>query len=141
MRTATIHDYCFVCGSGTRHGLGLKFATNPDGSVVATFRGTKALAGYPGRLHGGIVASLLDGAMTNRAFAAGIVAVTADLRVRYHRAVPLDESIVVTADIDRVRGPLTLMHAEISQDDVVLASATGKFLTYDPDAERPGRAG
>jgi len=80
---AEVHPFCVVCGQSNPFGLGVKFTCTEDGSVVARFLGHPALEGFTGLMHGGMIASLLDGAMTNCLFAHGCVAMTGALNVRY----------------------------------------------------------
>ena len=122
------HPACFVCGDGNPHGLGLDFTLQSDGSVRATFACDRRHAGYDNHLHGGISAALLDGAMTNCAFAHGHVSLTAEMTVRYHLPVSIGESVEVSARVERFRSPLLLVTAEISRGGEVLVSARGKFL-------------
>jgi acyl-coenzyme A thioesterase PaaI-like protein len=83
------HPECLVCGSDRADGLALRFERQADGSVVAEFDCSAVFQGYPDRLHGGIVAMLLDAGMTHCLFARNIAGLTAKLNIRYHRAVIL----------------------------------------------------
>ena len=87
------HPFCFVCSASNPMGLALRYTAAPDGSVSATFLGNPALEGYAGLLHGGVVAALADGAMTNCLFAQGIQALTAALHVRYRSPVLATEAL------------------------------------------------
>lgn len=109
-------------------GLALRYTAAPDGSVSASFPGNCALEGYPGMLHGGIVASLLDGAMTNCLFAQGIRALTGDLRVRYRSPVIAAEELTVRAGLESSWHELFELRAEITQCGDVKARAHGKFI-------------
>ena len=128
------HPQCVVCAPDNARGLGLKFATRNDGSVESCFDCSAALEGYPHQLHGGMIALLLDGAMTNCLFAHGHVGVTGELRIRYHHPVRTSRVASVRAWIDRSRPPLHVMAARLVQDGEVMASASAKFM------ERPRRA-
>lgn len=108
-------------------GLALRYAAAPDGSVSATFLGNPALEGYEGILHGGVVAALLDGAMTNCLFAHGIRALTGELRVRYRLPVLATEELMVRAWVERSWHGLFLLQSEILQSRVLKARAEGKF--------------
>jgi acyl-coenzyme A thioesterase PaaI-like protein len=68
---AEAHPFCFVCSPSNPMGLALRYSPQPDRSVAANFLGNCALEGYSGLLHGGVIAALLDGAMTNCLFARG----------------------------------------------------------------------
>jgi hypothetical protein len=53
------YQQCFVCGQRNPCGLRLRF--RQDGArVVADFTGDVAHQGFPGVLHGGVLASILD---------------------------------------------------------------------------------
>jgi acyl-coenzyme A thioesterase PaaI-like protein len=122
------HPFCFACGTANPAGLALRYAPAPDGSVSACFHGTCSLEGYPGVLHGGVVATLLDGAMTNCLFAQGIEALTAELRVRYRAPVLATEPLTVRAWRQSTRRGVFELRAEIAQSGTVKAWAQAKFI-------------
>ncbi|MGB7769436.1 MAG: PaaI family thioesterase [Verrucomicrobiia bacterium] len=125
---AEAHPFCLVCGQSNPFGLGVKFACEEDGSVSATFLGHPALEGFQGFLHGGVIASLLDGAMTNCLFAHGCAAMTGELNVRYREPVVIGEEMRIRAWIERSLPPLHSLVAELKQGDCVKAAATAKFV-------------
>ena len=125
---AEVHPFCIVCGQSNPFGLGVKFNSQADGSVTATFLGHAALEGFEGCLHGGMIASLLDGAMTNCLFAHGSVAMTAELNIRYREPVQIGEELSVRAWIKNSSPPLYLLAAELKQGGRVKAAATAKFM-------------
>jgi len=125
---ASAHPFCLVCSRSNPLGLGLKFVCEADGSVSTTFLGHPALEGFEGLLHGGVIASLLDGAMTNCLFAHNRAAMTAELNVRYHKPVVIGEEMSIRAWIEHSRQPLHEMAAELKQGGEVKASATAKFM-------------
>ena len=122
------HPFCFVCSSSNPMGLALHYAPLPDGSVSAKFLGHSALEGYSGLLHGGVIAAMLDGAMTNCLFAHGIRGLTAELKVRYHESVAASEEVFLQAWLDDDAHELFQLRAELKQGGAVKASATGKFM-------------
>ena len=99
-----------------------------DGSVSASFDCGKEFAGYDGCIHGGVIALLLDGGMTNCLFAHGHVAMTAKLNVRYCHLVSTEEPATVRAWIERSRALLHVLRAEVIQAGITKATATGKFM-------------
>ena len=113
-------------------GLGLDFTLQSDGSIEGAFAGGKVYEGYPGLLHGGVVAALLDGTMTNCLFAKGKQAVTAELHVRYRHPVALQSQVTVRAWVVRARPPLQLLAAELRQDNLVKVTASAKFMESPP---------
>jgi len=125
---AQVHPFCLVCSRSNPYGLALQFTSFSDGILAASFQPNPTLQGYGARLHGGVTASLLDGVMTNRLFAEGIVAVTAELKVRYREPVTIGSGILLRAWIDKRHGPLFLMAAELKQEDCVKATASAKFM-------------
>jgi uncharacterized protein (TIGR00369 family) len=77
------HAYCLMCGHRNPRSLGLHFSAGEGTMVHARFRPDRSLQGYRGMLHGGMIAALLDAAMTHCLFRRGIQTVTADLHVRF----------------------------------------------------------
>jgi acyl-coenzyme A thioesterase PaaI-like protein len=128
---ASAHPGCFVCGGANERGLRLRYAAAEGDAVQADLDCDGSLEGYGGRLHGGVIAAALDGAMTHCLFALGRTAVTAELTVRFKHPVPTGRPAVVRARLERDLGPLYLLEAELVQDGVVKASASAKFLEED----------
>jgi uncharacterized protein (TIGR00369 family) len=125
---AQAHSNCVVCSPANSRSMCLEFAASDDGGVQARFDCDKAFEGYAGMLHGGVIASLLDGAMTNCMFAHGIPAITAELNVRFRNPVVSSQIATVRAWIERSSPPLHLLKAEILQDKQLKATAFGKFM-------------
>jgi uncharacterized protein (TIGR00369 family) len=122
------HGNCVVCSPSNARGLGVEFELSGDGSVEAVFACDKAFEGYRDFVHGGVISSLLDGAMTNCVFAHGYVAFTAELSIRFRQPVEVGRPAVVRAWIDRYYRPLHYAKAEIKQGQEIKATAEGKFL-------------
>jgi acyl-coenzyme A thioesterase PaaI-like protein len=123
-----IHPHCVVCNPANSAGLRTEFMVQEDNSVVGEFPGSAVFEGYPGLLHGGVTAALLDGAMTNCLFAHGIEALTAELKVRYREPVDVHGQIAVRASLDESHGRLHLLRAELRQAGRIKATALGKFV-------------
>lgn len=122
------HPFCFVCSASNPLGLAVRFETEEDGAVFASFLAPHALEGYPGLLHGGLVAAMLDGAMTHCLFSRGIKALTAELQVRYPHPVTIGEGLTVRAWLESSRHGMHRLRAEVVQAGRVCARAQGKFL-------------
>jgi uncharacterized protein (TIGR00369 family) len=123
-----LHRHCVVCGSSNDRGLHLEFVREDDGSVTAVFDCDNHYQGYPNVLHGGVVSSLLDGAMTNCLFAHGRSGLTAELNVRFRHPVATDTPLVVRAWIEESYRHLHRLNAECSQNGTIMATASGKFM-------------
>ena len=122
------HPRCFVARDERDFGLGVCFTVRPDAGVETTVRCPASWEGYPGLAHGGIIASLLDGAMTNALFARGTAAVTAEVKIRFWHPLPLDRSATVVGLVTQCEPPLYVVEARITSGEVVHATCTGKFM-------------
>jgi acyl-coenzyme A thioesterase PaaI-like protein len=122
------HPGCIVCSGSNARGLRLRFAATEGNVVKAEMDCDPSLEGYGGRLHGGVIAAALDGAMTHCLFALGRTAFTAELNVRFKLPVVTGRPATVRARLERDLGPLYVLAAELAQDGVVKATATAKFL-------------
>ena len=84
--------HCFVCGVENPFGLKLNFYQNGPGEIVADYTVAEQFQGYPGVVHGGIVAAMLD-EVTGRAFMGNgenpRFMFTAHLEIRYRKNVPV----------------------------------------------------
>jgi acyl-coenzyme A thioesterase PaaI-like protein len=105
------------------------FQEDETGAVEGIFPCDEKFTGYPGFLHGGMISVLLDGAMTNCLMARGIPGLTADLQVRFVAPVLIGRPATIRGWLDRSRGPVHIMGAELVQDGEILATAVGKFIS------------
>lgn len=125
--TESLHSCCFACGD-SEIGLGLKFVENEDGSVAAEWLCRNCYQSYDGIIHGGIVATLLDAAMTNCLLAQGIEAVTADLEVRYKAPLRPGKIVYISARLVGKRGPTYSLESQVKQDGGIAAAAKARFM-------------
>jgi acyl-coenzyme A thioesterase PaaI-like protein len=123
--------FCFGCGAENPRGLALKFRLE-HGRAVAEFTPADYLQGYPGFVHGGGVATMLDEAMGWAVYGQGIWAMTARLTMRFRKSVPLNEPLVVSGWLTRDRGRFLELQAELrSRQGALLAQADGLFVRVD----------
>lgn len=128
--------YCFGCGSINPQGLKLTFRA-AGGAVTAQFTPQPQHQGFPGVMHGGLVATLLDEAMGWALVVSGVWAVTAKMETRFRRPVPLGEPLTVTAQVAKDRGRLLVVRGELrSHDGQLLAQGEGLFMRVPPQQER-----
>ncbi len=121
--------WCFACGPENPHGLRLHDFRQEGEEYVVTFVPQRHHQGWQGITHGGIVATLLDEVMTRMIYAQGREAVTAEICVRYHRALPTGEPVEARAREIETRGRLVRTRSELSdRQGTLIASAEAKFL-------------
>lgn len=87
--------FCFVCGVDNPSGLHVSFYTLEPGVVSTQCQICEKHQGYPGVVHGGVVAAILD-EVAGRTFMDGEpprFLVTARLSVRYRRPVPVGQPL------------------------------------------------
>jgi acyl-coenzyme A thioesterase PaaI-like protein len=74
---------CFVCGQDNPAGLKIAFEQREGGELEATWIPGSAWEGFRGIVHGGVVSTVLDGAMSKAVAVSGTEALTAELRIRF----------------------------------------------------------
>lgn len=129
-------NHCFGCGPDNPRGLHLRFsmdATDPAHPVSTTTTALdRTCEGPPGYLHGGLIATLLDEAMSKLNRSLGVIAVTRNLQIDYLRPVPLHQPITVTGRHLRREGRKLFHQAAITNaNGTVLAEAQGLFVALD----------
>jgi len=121
---------CFGCGMRNQIGLQLVFRQEGD-EIVTEFTPDRQYQGFPGVLHGGVVATLLDETLSRTASAVGRWMMTARLDIRYRRAAPIGQPLRVTARATTARSRIVTGTGEVRLADdpsVIIAEATGTFL-------------
>ena len=121
---------CFACGPDNPRGLKLRFTTAADLRVSASWVPDQYCEGLSGVVHGGLVSTVLDEAMAKAVVAAGILAMTCQLEVRFRRATPSGQPLLVSGwiaarDRRKVSAEATLTDGEGRE----LAHAHATFLT------------
>ena len=131
-------NVCFGCGEGNASGMHLPFTRDEEQKrVLGKFPLGERYQGAPGIIHGGIVALVLDEALSKVSRLYDLRAVTAALNVEYLRPVRVGEMLHVEARQER-RDGRQLYHAGEIRDAAgrVLARATGRFVVVDPERFR-----
>ena len=107
---------CFVCGVDNPIGLHLDFWI--DGEQVWTdFTPGAAHQGYPGVMHGGLAATVLDETMGRAAALKHLWMFTAKMEITYRRPVPLGQTLRAVSRIDELRGSRMLASGQILLPD------------------------
>lgn len=123
---------CFVCGEKNDFGLHAKFYETNAKELVALINPSEQHQGYPGRMHGGIAATILDETIA-RSICNGkneqIWGVTLELKTKFRKPIPLGQELkivgrVISEGIRTFEGTaeIVLPNGEIA------VSAEGKYM-------------
>jgi len=123
---------CFVCGLSNDAGLHASFFETGANELVALVKPSEKHQSYPGRMHGGVAAAILDETI-GRAIAMGksdqVWGVTVELTTKFRRPIPLNQELKIIGRVlkDGSRffegsGEIVLENGEIA------VSAVGKYL-------------
>ena len=124
---------CFGCGPANTAGLHLEFFLADDGSVVSHPVIAAAFDGHPGYLHGGVIATLLDEAMSKAVRAQGSVSMTRKIEVEYLRPVPSGVKLRIEGCVVRNERRKHWAEARIlNEQATILAEAKGLFVEVSP---------
>jgi uncharacterized protein (TIGR00369 family) len=127
------NNRCFGCGPANSTGLHLEFFRAPDGSVVSLPIISDAFEGHPGLLHGGMIATLLDEAMSKAVCALGKPSVTRKLEVEYLRPVPSSTQLRIEGRVTHNEHRKHWAEARVlDEDGTVLAEGKGLFIEVPP---------
>jgi uncharacterized protein (TIGR00369 family) len=128
-------DMCFVCGRKNPVGLYLHFYDNDEDEVLSEYTVPAHYQGYPGIVHGGVLASMLDEVV-------GRVAMIGDhhhfmmsvrLQVLYRHPVPVETPLKIAGRIVRLRGRLGKAQGEITLPDGTVACEASITLANIPE--------
>ena len=122
--------HCFVCGRDNPMGLRLRFDIDEAArSIKTVFQPGKEHQGYKDVVHGGLISTVLDEAMTKLAFSLGLDAVTGRLTVRFKRPLMVGEWVTVTGRLVKESGRAIEAEAVAVRDDgTVIAEAEGLLM-------------
>lgn len=126
----TSHCHCLICGTENPLSMGLTFHPALNEKIETTFNPPEWMQGYCSILHGGVIASLLDAAMTHCLFQHGVEGVTAHLQVRYHHPSPCTgkESYQLKAKLISSKRKSFRLEAWLCLGSVRTASAEAVFM-------------
>jgi acyl-coenzyme A thioesterase PaaI-like protein len=125
------YNSCFGCGKDNP--IGLKLSFQWDGKTArAEFTPTEAYQGWPGLVHGGIMACLLDEGMGYAALFDTAHCLTARMEVKLKRPAIVGEPLVITSSIKRkTRKLIETVAAVTLEDGTVVAEGTGTHYVVD----------
>lgn len=120
-----------VCGIENEFTLNSRFYELENGELAVTFRSEDWHQSYPGRVHGGIAAAVLD-ELIGRALCIeerGMWGVTVELSLKYKKPIPTEADLKAIARITKNSRKLFEGTGElILPDGTVAATAWGKYI-------------
>jgi acyl-coenzyme A thioesterase PaaI-like protein len=132
IRKQHISKMCFVCGVKNNFGLHANFYETDTNELVALINPSEQHQGYPGRMHGGIAAAILDETI-GRSICNGkdeqIWSVTLELKTKFRKPIPLGQELKIMGRVTNEgnrsfegTGEIILPNGEIA------VSAEGKYM-------------
>lgn len=138
MKKLATSNHCFVCGRLNQSGLHMNFYQESQGEVIATIRVPEQFQGYPGIVHGGIIAAMLD-EISGRSVemdASGKPTrflVTASLNIRYRKPVPIGMELKLRGYLLKDTGRVATVKGEIRDDQGQLLAEADAVMVNLPD--------
>ncbi len=131
---------CFVCGVDNPAGLHIQFFEIKPGEIAADCSIPETFQGYPGIVHGGVIAAMLDEAAGRSHMGIGEhprFMVTAKLEIRYRKSVPVGQPLrlIGRAGVGKQR-TATATSAIYNQQGVLLAEAEAVMVNL-PESSIP----
>ena len=101
-------EMCFVCGRANPAGLYMHFYDDGDTEVVSEYTVPAHYQGYPGVVHGGVLAAMLDEVVARVSMIGDHhhFMMSVRLQVLYRHPVPVETPLRVVGRILRLRGRL-----------------------------------
>jgi acyl-coenzyme A thioesterase PaaI-like protein len=129
--------HCFVCGLENPVGLKLRIYQTAPGVIETTYTAPDHFQGYPGVLHGGIVASILD-EISGRALMGDPseprFMFTGKLEVRYRKNVPVGKPLKIIGKAGKSKSKTAEGWAGIYDErGILLAEATALLINVSPE--------
>jgi len=127
------NNRCFGCGPANSNGLHLEFRPAEDKTAVCLVTIPESFESFPGFLHGGIIATLLDEAMSKAILTLDIRSLTVQMEIDYLRPVPSGKPLRLEGRVLRSEGRKHWAEAIItSGKGSTLAKSKGLFVQVRP---------
>ena len=130
---------CFICGLENPVGLHLHFYETAPGVIETTYTPPDHFQGYPGVLHGGIVAAILDEVSGRTHMGSNAedprFMFTAKLEVKYRRNVPINRILKIVGKAGKARSKSAEAWAGIydAETDELLAEGNALLIDVRPE--------
>lgn len=119
------HRKCLAC---THPRLKLDFTMDGPHRLRSSIDFTEEMTSFNGMVHGGVLALLIDEAMTCALMAEGHYGATAELNLRYRRPVRVERTAYISVTVDSSYNQLYKLNAVVKQQGEICTSAEGRFI-------------
>lgn len=132
-----VQSTCFACGPDNPRGLRMHFDRDKNGAVSAIWTPQPFWEGFRGIVHGGLISTVLDEAMSKAVVANGKEALTGELCVRFRSQVVPSRTYRVRGWINTCKKRLIRTEATVTlSDGTEVAHAWAKFIVLHRAAPR-----
>ena len=127
--------HCFVCGTENTNGLQMSFYDDNHETVCSTVTVDQRFQSYPGIVHGGILATMLDEVVGRVAMIGDHhhFMMTVNLNAKYRQPVPINTELRVEGKIIKMRGRLATARGDVILSDGTVACEAELTLANMPD--------
>ncbi len=134
-RYAFADHNCFACGADNPIGMRLHIEIG-DGTARAVWPAGHDYVGWSDKLHGGIIATLLDEVMAWAPSSYDSWAVTAEMTIRYRSPATPGEELTATGRVEKRRRRIFEVVGEVrGSDGRLIAEGRGRYLGASPTAK------
>jgi len=120
---------CFCCGADNERGLHLKISYPETGAAETSLDVPSWFTGWKSMTHGGFLATVLDEIMAHACVGMAQRAVTAEMTVRYQKAVQTGSRLMARGKVEEARGRVLSTHGWLyDAEGSIVAEATARFL-------------
>jgi uncharacterized protein (TIGR00369 family) len=131
-RYAFADHNCFACGDQNPIGMRLHIELG-EGTAATTWTPSADYVGWEDKVHGGLLATLLDEVMAWAPSSYDSWAVTAEMNIRYRSPAEPSERLEARAWVEQRRRRIYHVRGEIrGADGRMVAEASGRFLGATP---------
>ncbi len=111
-------------------GNDLSFSFDEKGNLIGRFYCHERYQGYDNRIHGGIMATIIDESMVHCLMGHEVIGVTTELSIKYRMPVYINRYVdIITAISDTfLGGALYQLKTEVIQNKRKSITAVGKFF-------------
>jgi uncharacterized protein (TIGR00369 family) len=131
-RYAFADHNCFACGDKNPIGMKLHIELG-EGEATTSWTPARDYVGWEDKVHGGLLATLLDEVMAWAPSSYDSWAVTAEMNIRYRSPANPGETLSARGWVDQRRRRIYHVRGEVhGQDGRLVAEAEGRFLGASP---------